>query len=60
MSACSTADDPIDNAIKTDGSLTFKATTNTYQGQYAPSNVVAIWVESSSGKFVKTLLIKAS
>jgi len=60
LSACSTTEDPIDNAVKTDGSLTVKATTSSYQGEYAPSHVVAIWVESSSGTFVKTLLAKAA
>lgn len=60
VSSCSTGEDPIDNAIKTDGTLTAKVTTSSYNGQYAPSNVVAIWVESSSGTFVKTLLVKAA
>ena len=49
----------IDNAVKTDGTLTVKATTSTYSGEYAPHNVVAIWIESGSGSFVKTLLTKA-
>lgn len=60
LTACSTAEDPIDNAVKTDGSLTVNATTSSYKGQYAPSNVVAIWVESGTGTFVKTLLVKGS
>jgi hypothetical protein len=59
LSACSTTEDPIDNAVKTDGTLTVKATTSTYSGEYAPHNVVAIWIESGSGTFVKTLLAKA-
>jgi len=60
VSSCSTGEDPIDNAVKTDGTLTAKVTTSTYNGQYAPHNVVAIWIESGSGSFVKTLLVKAA
>lgn len=60
VSSCSTGEDPIDNAVKTAGTLTAKVTTSSYGGNYAPSNVVAIWVESSSGTFVKTLMVKAA
>lgn len=37
------------------GSVTFQVTTTSYGGRYAPRNVGAIWVETKSGKFVKTL-----
>ena len=58
---CTTANDPVvNNTIKTNGSLAVKVTTSTYNGQYAPRHVIAIWVESSSGTFVKTLLVNAA
>lgn len=57
LSACSTTEDPIDNAVKTDGTLAVKATTSTYSGEYAPSHVVAIWVES--GSFCKNTVGKS-
>lgn len=37
------------------GSVTFNVTTSSYGGRYGPRNVGAIWVETKSGKFVKTL-----
>jgi len=40
---------------KPTGSVTFKVTTKSYGGRYGPRNVGAIWVETKSGKFVKTL-----
>ncbi|MFZ4582894.1 MAG: DUF2271 domain-containing protein, partial [Paludibacter sp.] len=53
-------EDPISNSIKTPGSLAVNATTSSYSGQYAPHHVAAIWIESSTGTFVKTLLVKAT
>lgn len=41
---------------QTSGTLTVTTTTKTYNGQYAPKNIVAVWVEDGSGNFVKTLL----
>ena len=41
------------------GTLSVSVTTSSTGGEYAPNNVVAIWVEDSSGKFVKTLLAYA-
>jgi len=35
--------------------LTFRVTTAPYGGRYAPKNIGAIWVETSTGTFVKTL-----
>jgi len=35
--------------------FTFYVTTVTYNGRFTPHNVGAIWIESSSGSFVKTL-----
>jgi len=40
--------------------LTITATTISSGGKYAPTNVVAIWVEDNSGKFIKTLYVKAA
>ncbi|HEX7479488.1 MAG TPA: DUF2271 domain-containing protein [Polyangiales bacterium] len=36
-------------------SMTFDVLTHPVGGQYAPRNVGAIWIETSSGQFVKTL-----
>lgn len=35
--------------------LTFRVSTAPYGGRYAPRNIGAIWVETSSGVFVKTV-----
>ena len=43
-------------SAQTKGTLSVSAVTCTAGGNYAPKNVIAIWVEDSSGKFVKTLL----
>ena len=45
---------------QTAGKLTVTATTVSYGGSYSPHNVVAIWVQSKTGTFVKTLLAYAS
>lgn len=45
---------------QTAGTLSVTVTTSSAGGNYAPRNVVAIWVEDSSGKFVKTLLAYAA
>lgn len=37
------------------GTMTFSVLTHPVGGNYAPANVGAIWVETSSGQFVKTL-----
>lgn len=52
-----TSNDPINNSVKTSGSLAVAATTSTYNGTFSPSHVLAVWVESSSGTFVKTLAL---
>lgn len=45
---------------QTNGTLAISVTTSSTGGNYAPRNVLAIWVEDSSGKFVKTLLAYAA
>lgn len=45
---------------QTTGTLTVQVTTSSTGGEYAPRNVLAIWVEDSSGAFVKTLLAYAN
>lgn len=45
---------------QTSGTLSVSVTTSSTGGNYAPRNVVAIWIEDSSGKFVKTLLAYAN
>jgi len=44
----------------TPGVLNISVTTSTANGKYAPRNIVAIWIQDSSGKFVKTMLILAN
>ena len=45
---------------QTPGQLTVTATTVTYGGTFAPNHVVAVWVQSKTGTFVKTLLAYAT
>jgi len=45
---------------QTSGTLSVAVTTSSAGGNYAPRNIVAIWVEDSSGNFVKTLLAYAA
>jgi len=45
---------------QTNGTLAVSVTTSSTGGNYAPRNIVAIWVEDNSGKFVKTLLAYAN
>lgn len=56
----SCTEDPINSATKTAGTLAVSTTTSSYNGNYAPTHVLAIWVESSTGTFVKTLVCKAA
>ncbi len=42
------------------GSLQFQVLTKTLEGKYSPKNVGAIWLETSSGAFVKTLEVWAA
>jgi hypothetical protein len=44
---------------QTEGTLTVTATTSETGGNYAPKNIVAIWIEDGQGNFVKTLLAYA-
>lgn len=59
-SSDSTNDPTINNTVKTAGTLDVSTTTSTYNGKYSPRHVLAIWVESSSGTFVKTLMVYAA
>lgn len=47
-------------SAQTTGTLSVEVTTSSAGGEYAPRNVLAIWVEDSSGDFVKTLLAYAN
>ena len=58
ISACT--DSTVDTSLKTAGTLTVNTTTATYNGDYGPAHVVAIWIENSSGSFVKSLLVNAA
>jgi len=44
---------------QTSGILSVTVTTNNAGGNYAPKNVVSIWIEDEAGNFVKTLLAYA-
>lgn len=44
---------------QTSGDLAVSVSTSNAGGNYAPRNIVAIWVEDSNGDFVKTLLAYA-
>ena len=44
---------------QTPGTLTVTVTTTAYGGTYSPKNVVSVWIQDSSGKFVKSLLVYA-
>lgn len=44
---------------QTEGVLTVSTSTSETGGNYAPRNIVAIWIENESGDFVKTLLAYA-
>ena len=44
---------------QTSGELTVSTTTSSAGGNYAPRNIVAIWIEDDAGNFVKTLLAYA-
>lgn len=46
-------------SAQTTGELSVTTTTSAAGGNYAPRNVVAIWVENDQGEFVKTLLAYA-
>ena len=46
-------------SAQTNGTLSVSVTTSSTGGNYAPRNIVAIWIEDSSGKLVKTLLAYA-
>lgn len=45
---------------QTNGTLSVSVTTSSTGGNYAPRNILAIWIEDNSGKFVKTLLAYAN
>jgi hypothetical protein len=47
-------------SAQTNGTLTFSATTVNQFGTYQPNNIMAIWITTSTGAFVKTLKKEAS
>ena len=60
IAAMSCSSNSGDITITANSSKNFSVTTTSYNGQYAPRHVLAIWIEDSSGKFVKTLLVNAA
>jgi len=57
--SCTTTNPPIDSITPTTG-LVVTSVTSTTGGGYSPRNIVAIWIESNTGIFVKTLTVKAA
>jgi hypothetical protein len=47
-------------SANTAGTLTVSTSTSTAGGGYNPANVVAIWIRTSTGTFVKSLLVYAA
>jgi len=47
-------------SAQTTATVTFKVTTVTASGQYAPKHVLAIWVTNSSGTFQKSIKVMAA
>ena len=47
-------------SAQTTGKLNVSVTTSSTGGNYAPRNIVAVWIEDASGNFVKTLLAYAN
>ena len=45
---------------QSNGTLSVSVATSSAGGNYAPRNILAIWIEDNSGKFVKTLLTYAN
>ena len=60
LSTSCTGNDPAQSDIKTPGSMVTSLTTSTYNGNYGPNHVLAIWIETYDGKFVKTLKVNAA
>ena len=58
--SCTTKPTSSDAVPTTTTGLLVSATTSAPGGQYAPSNIVAIWITDNSDKFVKTLYVKAA
>jgi len=56
---CLTFSNKIFSQVYTPGTLTFTVKTSSAGGGYAPSHVMAIWITTSSGTFVKTKLRRA-
>lgn len=46
-------------SAQTSGKLNVSVNTSSAGGNYAPRNIVAVWIEDASGNFVKTLLANA-
>jgi hypothetical protein len=42
---------------QTSGTLSVSINTKSTGGAYSPKNVMAVWIENNSGKFIKTLLV---
>ena len=59
ISSCTTSADPSPTPVTPTTGLIVSVVTSTAGGNYSPRNIVAIWVEDSSGKFVKSLTVYA-
>jgi len=52
-------DSILNNSVKTVGSLSVSTLTSPAGGKYAPNHVLAIWVETTKGTFIKSLFVYA-
>lgn len=60
--ASTKAQQAVDESVNasTPGTLTVTTTTVSAGGGYSPRNIVAIWIQDASGKFVKSMLVYAN
>jgi len=58
--SCTTTNDPANSTTTTTSGLVVTANTSTAGGNYSPKNVMAVWIENSSGQFVKSLAVYAA
>ncbi len=55
VTSCSSTNPPNEPTVSSGLNLT--ASTSTAGGNYSPRNILAVWIENSSGQFVKSLAV---
>ena len=58
--SCNTTNPPTNPTASGSKGLSVTASTSTAGGNYAPKNVLAVWIENGSGQFVKSLAVYAA